>query len=481
MKAIPGRTGATGLVLLTLLPALWGRPAPQRSRASPASLSGPLPVLAPTNGSTRTPNVLVVLADDFNWTDLELVPTPTLDALADRGMTFRRAYAFPVCSPTRYGTLFGRYPRRDGIGEIVSVQPPGPDNPTPPLELTSLAESVKQARGGYRTGIFGKWHLGTNELYDGLDPDFGPYNFGALTPMWQGFDRWFGAMANLPDYFEWRSVDDGVFVPSQVYATAAVLDRFRQWWTDAKGPRFAYFVPHNAHAAYHAPPRDMLPPGYPIPVTNRERFEAMIASLDWVMGQVLTFVDLRDTYVFFLPDNGTPTGVSVEDCPRRPWEPFDPFNCTKHTVFEPGIRVPMIVVGPDVPPGTESSSLVSCVDLMATIGELIGAPSPGEDSISFRDTLLDPSVPARRHVFSEIFGEFRLFLGGNALKEESTAIGARYKLRRINGVETLYDLENDPREEVRLSLNDPDLADALAELRAVLDDPLNPDLQRSRP
>lgn len=420
------------------------------------------------------PSVLVVLGDDFGWTDLEAVPTPNLDALAQRGMTFRRAYAYPICSPARYALLFGRYPRRDGIGSTVSQLPPGPDNPTPPLGLVSLAESLRVTpRGRYQTGIFGKWHLGVNELYDDAQPDIGPFNFGALTPRWQGFDRWYGSMANLRDYENWTSVSDGVFAPSREYEPRALLREFKRFWQSRQGPKFGYVAFHNAHADYHVPPADMLPPGYPTPVTTREQFEAMIASMDWMLGEMLATVDLENTYVFFLPDNGSPRGVSIEDCPPRPWEPFQPFDCAKHTVFEPGIRLPLLVAGPDVVPGSETNALVSIVDLMATIDELVGVPQRGDDSISFYPTLLDPARSPRRVAFSEIFGVYDLFIGGEAYKEESAAIADRYKLRRINGVETLYDLELDPREEVRLQLDDPAHAAILADLRAVLDDPLD--------
>ena len=424
------------------------------------------------------PNVLVLLGDDFNWTDLDAVPTPNLDGLAQRGMTFDRAYAFPVCSPSRYALLFGRYPRRDGIGGIVSQLPPGPDNPTPPLWLVSLAESVRWGPWGrMTTGIFGKWHLGTNELYDDAAPDIGPFNFGALTPRWQGFDRWFGSMANLRDYEAWTSVDDGIFAPSTEYAPRAVLREFQEWWSAREGPKLAYVAFHNAHADYHAPPADMLPPGYPVPGTARQQFEAMIASLDWMVGEMLARVDLANTYVFFLPDNGSPRGVSIDDCPPRPWEPFEPFDCAKHTVFEPGIRLPLFVAGPDVLPGTRTQALVSIVDLMATIDELVGVEPHGDDSISFRPTLLDPSASPRRVAYSEIFGEYELFIGGEAHKQEAAAIGERYKLRRINGVESFYDLALDPEEAVRLQLDDPALAPVLADLRAVLDDPLERALQ----
>lgn len=429
-------------------------------------------------GGPVQPNVLVILGDDFGWLDLERVATPNLDGLAARGMTFRRSYAFPVCSPTRYGLHFGRYPRRDGIGDGVSPGLPGPDNPAPPLALDSLAEVLRLSpRGPTHTALFGKWHLGTNELDDGPDPDWGPYDFGALTPNLQGFERWFGSQGNLADYSAWTSITDGVIAPTTEYASAAVLREFLAWWPAQTGPRFAFVAFHNAHADFHVPPPELLPPGYPTPRGNRAKFEAMLASLDVLLGRLLEVVDLSNTYVFFLSDNGTPPGVALEDCPPHPWDPFTPFDCTKLTAFEPGIRVPLFVAGPDVPPGTETQALVSCVDLMATVCALVGDSAPGEDSVSFAPTLRDPSLSPRRYLFSEIFGEFPLSLGGSAMKQESAAVGARYKLHRFNGVEKLYDLALDPREAAPLDLDDPALAQDLAELRAVLADPLDRALQ----
>lgn len=457
---------ALALLLVTAFSQAQGARAASRrpSREGELTLPGP-------------PSVLVVLGDDFNWTDIDSIATPNLDLLAQRGMTFRRAYSFPICSPTRYALLFGRYPRRDGIGALIQFAPPGPDNPTPGLELVTLPESLRSAQAWFSTAMIGKWHLGANALYDDRAPDFGPYNWGALTPNLQGFGNWFGSMGNLSDYFAWNSVANGVFAPSTEYATLALVREFERWWQGTPGPRFAYVALHNAHAEYHAPPPELLPPGYPAPSGRREEFEAMLVSMDLLLGRMLESVDLDDTYVFFLSDNGTPRGVSIEDCPPRPQELFNPYDCAKHTVFEPGVRVPLFVSGPDVPPGTESQALVSCVDLMATICELQGMPSPGEDSLSFAPTLCDPSLSARRHVFTEIFGEFDQFNGTPGRKEESAAIGARYKLRRINGVEKLYDLALDPREADPLPLADPALADELAALRAVLDDPLDRSLQ----
>ena len=147
-----------------------------------------------------SPDVLIILADDFNWVDLASVAAPNINALASRGMTFRNGYSFPLCSITRYSVACGRYPRRDGIGAIVDPVPPGPDNHSPTLGIASLGTTVRLAPAGFlHSSWIGKWHLGTNSKYDGdPDPDVGEADIGALTPLFHGFDRFLGGtMANL--------------------------------------------------------------------------------------------------------------------------------------------------------------------------------------------------------------------------------------------------------------------------------------------
>ncbi len=427
----------------------------------------------------RPPDVLLIVGDDFNWTDLDSVETPNLDQLARRGMTFRRHYSFPVCSPTRHALLFGRLPLRDGIGDSVgSYLPPSEENPTPGLELLSLPDNFTfTPRAIYHTALFGKWHLGTNELYDGLEPDFGSLNWGAYTPLFHGFGRFLaGTMANITGeggsgYTDWLRADDGVFSRETVHAVQAQSEALIQWWGRGESPRIAVWCPNYPHGPLHAPPPELLPPGYPVPGTARERFEAMLVSLDLLVGRVLERVDLERTYVFFLADNGPTRSVALDPCP-----PFTS-GCSKQTVFEPGIRVPLIVAGPDVLPGTSSDALVSTVDVMATLGELLDAPPAGEDSISFRPILLDPALRTRRCAYSGLFGTFEDDFGNPVYRDERAAVAERYKLREVDGRQWLYDLDLDPLEQHPLPLGEPALQPILAELRAVVADPLDRSLQ----
>jgi arylsulfatase A-like enzyme len=419
----------------------------------------------------RAPDVLVFVADDFNWLDLQSVAAPNITALASQGMTFRNAYVFPICSTTRYSLLFGRYPRRDNIGALVALAPPSPGNPTPTMGLATLPSLMRQV--SYHGLLVGKWHLGTNPDYDGDPaPDIGPADIGALTPILHGYERFLaGAMAS-PPYFNWQRVDDGIYSTSSVYAPEAQLDVFSEWWHTTTR-RLAVFCTTLPHVPVHVPPPEWLPPDYPAPVTARQKFEAMLMACDTLVGRVLAEVDLSRTYVFFLSDNGTQRDLSITPC--GPDVTFA--GCTKTTTWQGGIHVPFVVAGPGIPPGSYTDALVSSTDVMATLAELFGLASPGEDSISFAPVLFDPAARTRRIAFSEIFGWFYDETAHLYYRHELAAVGERYKLRVLDTEEFLYDLVDDPGELARLDVDAPELAPVVEELRAVIADPLDRTLQ----
>jgi len=464
----------SGLSSLLLALALFQTPLPEARASTVTTMRPPDPVEVPSGL-----DVLVIVGDDFNWLDLLTAQAPNITALASQGLTFRHGYVFPLCSITRYSLLFGRYPRRDGIGTVVPPSPPGPNNPSPTMGLPTLPSMMHGVSNGpYRSVLVGKWHLGTNPDYDGdPDPDLGAADIGALTPMMHGFDHFYaGTMWNLAagatGYFHWSRVDDGVYSTSDEYAPQAQLEAFQFWWAN-NTRRLAVLSPNLAHAPVHTPPPEWLPPGYPAPLTGRQRFEAMVVAFDTLVGRVLEQVDLTRTFVFFLTDNGTQTALSITPC--SPDATFA--GCTKTTVWQGGINMPFVVAGPGIPAGATTDAVVSSTDVMATIAELFDLQSPGEDSISFAPVLFDADARTRRIAFSETFGYFPDPDGVEYYRHEQAAIGERYKLRVLDGEEFLYDLANDPGEFKRLDVDAPKLADVVQELRAVIADPLDRSLQ----
>lgn len=383
------------------------------------------------------PSVVVIVLDDVGRDEVYPAAsfTPTMERFASQGVRFERAYSWPVCSPTRYALTFGRLPRRDGIGDVINaIDPQVSPSPPPSRGLVSLAEVFALT---HETALFGKWHLGRAGLAGEMDqPGSGP--------LCQGFERWRAGMPNGASrgapgetHYLWNRVEDGDSFTDNVYATRAQYEAFVDWWTTTCGSRFAWLGFAAAHPPYDPPP------GLGLLATERENYQQMIAYVDQeALARVAGVIDLTDTYVVIVGDNGTP-----EDA--RP--PGSPANHSKGTVFEGGIRVPLVIAGPGITPGVVSDRLVSLVDLPATILELAGKPVPAgrfEDSRSFADEL--SSMLTGSHPRDSVFTE--RYTGG---QDEMAVVERRWKLRRLDPDgpqgplgyrDEIYDLENDPLE-----------------------------------
>jgi arylsulfatase A-like enzyme len=383
-------------------------------------------------------NALVIVADDVGVADLAEVAAdgraPNLTALANSGVRFVNAFANPTCSPSRRSLNFGRWYVRDS-GAGCTLPPTGIEPPLADLSVADLAPGI--------TGLFGKWHLGTNPLG-------APWE---RAPIEHGYDVWYGTPGNLSSgipprgecggssYFDWTFVDGGFrpAVNSTAYQPGVVRDRLLTWWAQTRGPKLAVWTPSLAHGPFHAPPSDFLPPGYPPPRGARPCYEAMITSLDMQVGQVLATVSLANTLVIFVGDNGTPDQVT----PVR--------GKAKTTTFERGIRVPFIVAGAGLRPGI-ATRMTHVADVLPTLADYWGIrPPAGIDGVSlFRRTF-------RNHVIC-----------GNQPTNDYCIRTPRWKLRRsgVPAQEELYDLASDPDEVAPL---DPDSRPLItARLRALL-------------
>lgn len=392
----------------------------------------------PSFCTPTAPSVVVIVLDDVGRDEVwpRVTFTPTIERFASQGVRFERAYSWPVCSPTRYALNFGRYPRRSGIGDVVNaIDPSISPSPPPARELFSLAEVLAAT---HQTALFGKWHLGRAGLDGALDSP-------ALAPFVHGFDRWLAGMPNGASrgaagetHYLWNRIEDGALFPSSEYATDAQCEAFLDWWGTSACPRFAYVGFAAAHPPYDPPP------GYGLLASERDNYQQMITYLDQdALARLADTIDLSETYVVIVGDNGTPEDV------RPPGSPAGHF---KGSVFEGGIRVPLVIAGPGITrAGEVSERLVSVVDLPATLFELLGlAPPPGrfEDSRSFADELSSTFTGAapRSSVFSERYTD---------TLDELALVESRWKLRRFDpdgpggpaGLQDeLYDLSADPEE-----------------------------------
>ncbi len=387
------------------------------------------------------PNILLILADDVGVEMLSMYqvgddapPTPQLDALAARGIRFNQAWSNPTCSPTRASIQTGRHANRTGMGWVIAQG----DSFALPLAETTLPELLGSATPAYATAIFGKWHLGAEYSPGG----------GNQAPNTAGFDYFSGTLQAVPKYSSWIQVVDGETTERTGYLTAAQADDALAWIKDRTGPWYAYVALQAPYEIPHLPPSELYTVQTPAECSQDRRacYKAALEAMDTKIGTLLAGIPadvLANTNVIFMGDNGTPNPVIGS--------PYS-MGRGKLTLYEGGIRVPLIISGPAVLSslaGTTSDELVHAVDLFATVATMAGV-SVGDltlDGESLVPILLNQGGTGDT-LFSQSFEANGFGPSENRTRNEVAIRNAKYKLIRfcLTGAEELYDLEADPFE-----------------------------------
>ena len=352
--------------------------------------SVPAKAAAAAEKTATRPNIIVILADDLGYADTSVydgwVKTPQLERLAAEGLTFTDFHTnSSVCSPTRAGFLTGRYQQRVGIVDVIArhLDTPG----LYPSELT-IPRLMKQ--GGYRTAIFGKWHLG-------MEPKFNPIH--------HGFDEFRGYLDGLIDYHVHdKTWHNGLKVEDQPgYSTHLITKNAVDFIErNTKDPFFLYVAHESVHLPFHTP--DDTPENRkPIPKSEfwsheriQPKYKIMLEEMDKGIGQILDTVKqtgmAERTLIFFLSDNGAIGAGSNK-----------PFRGGKFSHYEGGHRVPAIAWWPGkIKAGSKTDQFAVAMDLLPTLTELAGIDVPAErklDGISIRGLLLDGDDLPQRRVF----------------------------------------------------------------------------------
>ncbi len=311
---------------------------------------------------TGPPNLILIIADDMAWDDSgayghPTIRTPHLDGLAKAGMRFDAAFlTTSSCSPSRSSIITGRYPHQTGAEQLHWPLP---------VEQVTFVEKLKEA--GYWTAQAGKWHLG-----DAVKDRFHVVNGEGLglsslpTDDGSGCHLWVPTLQNRPQnqpFFLWLASYD----PHRVYQAHTIPD------------------PHVAEDA-------IIPPYIPDAPAVREDFALYydeISRMDSYIGQVLKELERQgvadNTLVLFMSDNGRP------------------FPRDKTTLYDSGIKTPMIVRWPAlVKAGSVSESLVSAVDIAPTFLHLAGLdPLPTFAGKDFSPILRNPSAQTRDLIIAE--------------------------------------------------------------------------------
>lgn len=384
------------------------------------------------------PNIIFIVVDDQGWsgTSVQMDPsipasksdfyeTPRLAQMAAQGMRFGNAYTTPNCSPSKLQLLTGRTGAQLGMTDVIdaavlpneahfqvnhaghALTPPTPLLILP--EVTTIPEWLKQNNAGYKTALVRKDHVGSY-------------------PTLYGFDEY--------DFFLNGYAPPGED-PKLVFSTANRANAFMQQQVQQDNPFFMMVSPSLIHtpAAYTTEARNHF--------VNKPRGQrhtnldtaAMTLDLDTMLGQILDKVDqlgiADNTYIFYTSDNGGSAS------PRN----NEPLIAGKGTLWEGGVRVPYVVKGPGIAPGSYSSAPISSTDLFATVSNIAGVNAPfsqGLESASLLPILHNGgSLPAGQTMQRAFGDNGELFFHFPQYSDISTPMSAirdgDYKLVKIYG------------------------------------------------
>jgi len=443
-------------------------------------LSSTLSILLLISGSViaKEPNVVVFLVDDLGYMDIGannpdcFYDTPNIDRLSDSGMRFTDGYAAnPVCSPTRYSLMTGKYPTRVQATNFFSGKRSGKFNPAPLVddmaaEEITIAEALKTK--GYATFFAGKWHLGHSE---------------ELYPQGQGFDINIGGWARGGPYtgkkyfapFENPQMEvespEGEHLPARLARDTAEFIE-----ANMDQPFLAYLSFYSVHTPLQGRPdlvekykaraaeiageefadEEQVFGDKPRQVRVLQKhavYAAMVEAMDEAVGTVLDQLEASgiadNTIVVFTSDNGglsTSEGSPTSNLPLRGG---------KGWVYEGGIREPWIIRYPGVTePGSVSEEMICSIDLLPTVAAAAGIEI---------DHLIDgidlaPALRGGKLDRQSLYWHYPHYsnqggIPGGAIREGNYKLFERYEDGRVH----LYDLKNDIGEQNDLAAEKPEL------------------------
>lgn len=427
-------------------------------------------------------NFVVILVDDMGWTGLsgygsDLHRTPNIDRFADRSMKFTSAYASAsICTPTRAALLTGKYPARLNMTiwhEMAKtpqlnkrVIPPVVEGNLPHDEIT-IAEALGEA--GYKTAHVGKWHLGEASHYPethGFDFAFGGSFWGCPATFYYPYRGMFGGASNrhyryIPGIDSTESRDGEHLTDRLTDEALGFIDRV------SDDPFFLYMAYYTVHVPVEGKPeiaekyREEIEPGM---IHQNAHFAAMHETLDDNVGRILKKLEddgvADHTVVILTSDNGGFINASEGKIVTSNL----PLRSGKGSLYEGGVRVPMIVYWPgETVAGSVSDEPVVTMDLYPTILDIASLetdPHSGNtvDGVSLAPLLRAPQSQLARE---ELFWHYPHYY--QTTKPVSSVRQGKWKLLEYleDGHLELYDLDADLGETRDLASSEPRKAKAL--------------------
>ncbi len=387
----------------------------------------------------KKPNVVLVVTDDQGYGDLAChgntdIDTPQMDRLYAESVRLTNFHVGPTCAPTRAGLMTGRYCNRTGVWHTVMGRSL--------LRRDEITLADVFASAGYRTGFFGKWHLGDNY-------PFTPRHRGFQTVVRHGG----GGIGQIPDYWDNDYFDDtywsnGVPEKFEGYCTDIWFRQAEKFIETNKNRRFFCYLATNApHGPFHVAEKYSQPyieSGIPV---QRARFYGMITNIDDNLGRLrrkISDLGLADNTIFiFMTDNGTSAGCDVEKNGRVTAGYNAGMRGKKASPYDGGHRVPCFIHWPGggLQRGRDEPTLSAHIDVLPTLVDLCGLKKP---AVPLDGTSLRPLLVGRTRMPDRAVVTDSQRLEKPVKWRQSAVMTKRWRL--INGSE-LYDMHRDSGQE----------------------------------
>ncbi len=436
---------------------------------------------SPSESEISRPNIIFIMADDMGYGDAgcygqAIIQTPHIDQLASGGMQFTQHYAGnTVCAPSRCALMTGYHM---GHAQIRGNKQAEPSGQWPVSDVTVTVAGLLQ-QSGYKTGMIGKWGLGTD------------VNSG--DPLKQGFDFYYGYLDQVlahnyyPEYL-FRNGEKEYLDNEVQYLDTAMWHKGLGSYSSKKStyshdlmarealdfirsnrdrPFFLYLpltIPHDNGEERLGERQEVPDHGiyedYEWP-KERKGYAAMITRMDRDIGRIMELLKQLElderTIVFFTSDNGP--------VPDRDYTNFfnsnGPYRGGKRDLYEGGIRVPLVVSWEGtIEPGSRSDHMGAFWDFLPTACELAGIEVPdGIDGISYLPALKQKEQPAHE----SLYWEFMAKGGKQAIRKGEWKLVRNDVISNPPGTIELYDLKEDLQEEQNLADRNPEIVDELLE------------------
>src|SRR5690554_292658 len=421
-----------------------------------------------TQEPVNPPNFVFILVDDLGWADIKcnyaesFYDTPNIDKLAARGVLFTQAYsANPVCSPTRAAIMTGKHLNRVGITDWIPGDAPkdrpliGPQiNNELALEEITIAEKLKEAN--YNTYFVGKWHLGDEGFFpedQGFDVNIGGHHRGSppggyYSPYKNPKLRDGPKGEYLPD----RLTNEGIHIMERsknqpfllflsyytVHTPIQASKKFIDEYTQKREVLNLAEVPHQKEGD-----------GWTKMIQEDAAYASMVTAMDENVGRLLDAIDennlTENTWVIFTSDNGGLSTLTRKNAPTH----NGPLRAGKGWCYEGGIRVPLIIAGPEIKnPGTVTDVPSISMDYYPTILSLAGIGHKDVDGENLVPVLLDEKSIKRK----ELMWHFPHYHGsawkpGSAIRKGDWKLVVHYEQDK----KELFNLADDPGENDNLA------------------------------